>query len=295
MNSIRKEKHKGEGLPYLEVTKPSSVLLLVFTAFGAMVVATDTYIPEIILLALTAIAVGSAAANTLTNYFDRDIDAVMARTRHRPLPMSRIVPAKNALYLGLALAVVSVVLALLVNLLTALFGLMGLVINVLVYNRWLKRRSPVNIIIGGFAGGAPVLAGYAAVTNTVTLDALLLAALVVLWIPTHIWSLALKYEQDYKVARIPMLPAVIGVQKAIRCIAATSVLLVIFSVLLYFQMGLGQIYLGVALVSGIIMLCLNIWLFVRSEERNAWIVFKFSSPYLALLFFALVVEKLVVL
>lgn len=280
------------GHPYLEVVKPSSVLLLVFTALGAMIVATDNYVLETIAIALIAIALGSASANTLTNYFDRDIDAIMARTRHRPLPMSRIVPAQNALYLGLALAVISVVLALLVNLLVALFGLLGLVINVLVYNRWLKRRSPANIIIGGLAGGAPVLAGYAAVTNTVTLDAVLLAALVVLWIPTHIWSLAIRYKQDYKVARIPMLPIVIGEEKAIRCIAATSVLLVIFSVLLYFQMGLGLIYLGVALVSGIIMLCLNIWLFFRSEERNAWIVFKFSSPYLALLFLAMIVEKL---
>jgi protoheme IX farnesyltransferase len=280
------------GHPYLEVVKPSSVLLLVFTALGAMVVATDSYVPEIILLALIAIALGSAAANTLTNYFDRDIDAVMTRTRRRPLPMSRIKPAQNALYLGLALAVASVVLALLVNFLVALFGLLGLVINVLVYNRWLKRRSPANIIVGGFAGGAPVLAGYAAVTNTITLDAILLAALVVLWIPTHIWSLALRYKQDYKVARIPMLPIVIGEQKAIRCIAATSVLLVIFSVILYFHMGLGLIYLGVALISGIAMLCLNIWLFFRSEEKNAWIVFKFSSPYLALLFLAMIVERL---
>jgi protoheme IX farnesyltransferase len=283
----------NRGHPYLEVVKPSSVLLLVFTALGAMIVAADTYVLETITIALVAIALGSASANTLTNYFDRDIDAVMARTRHRPLPMSRIKPAQNALYLGIALAVVSVVLTLLVNLLVALFGILGLLINVLVYNRWLKRRSPANIIIGGFAGAAPVLAGYAAVTNTVTLDAILLAALVVLWIPTHIWSLALKYRKDYRIARIPMLPIVVGEKKAIRCIAATSVLLVIFSVLVYFQMELGLIYLGVALISGIIMLSLNIWLFIRSEEKNAWIVFKFSSPYLALLFLAMIVEKLV--
>lgn len=282
-----------KGHPYLEVVKPSSVFLLVFTALGAMIVAADAYIPETIILALTAIALGSASANTLTNYFDRDIDAVMARTRHRPLPMSRIKPAQNALYLGLALAVVSVALALLVNLLVALFGILGLLINVLVYNRWLKRRSPANIIIGGLAGAAPVLAGYAAVTNSVTLDAILLAALVVLWIPTHIWSLALKYRKDYRIARIPMLPIVVGEKKAIRCIAATSVLLVVFSVLVYFQMELGLIYLGVALISGIIMLCLNIWLFIRSEQKNAWIVFKFSSPYLALLFLAMIIEKLV--
>lgn len=290
--NVQNSKRKT-GSAYFELMKPRTVLLLVFTAFGAMVVASGRYFRfDIILMAIVAIGLGSAAANALTCYLDRDIDAVMLRTRKRPLPMKMIEPAEKALYLGLAIAVISIVLAYFVNLLTAVIGLSGLLVNVLVYSKWLKRKNPANVIIGGFAGGAPVLAGYAAITNTINLEALLLAALVVLWIPTHIWSLSIRYREDYKAAKIPMLPVIIGEKKAIRCIVATSVLLVMFSIILYFQMGLGFLYLSVVSILGLIMLGLNTWLFFRPTKSNAWVMFKFSSPYLALLFLAMIIEKL---
>lgn len=167
---------------YLEVTKPRSVLLLAFTAVGAMVVAAGGQpIPAgRFLHAVAAAALGCAGANTLTCYIDRDIDLLMERTRRRPLPTRRIYPPQRALYWGLFLSALSLLLAWLINPLSFFWGLVGLLDNVLVYSLLVKRRSPLNVILGGFSGGVPVLYGWAVVRNQVALTPLLIAALVVL-------------------------------------------------------------------------------------------------------------------
>ena len=278
---------------YYEVTKPRVWYLLVFTALGGYVVAAGRSIePYLFVLTIVAVTLGAAGANTITCYIDRDIDAVMDRTRLRPIPSRRIYPAEKALYYGLALALSSVALSLLINPIVALIMVFGLVDNVLIYSKVLKRRNPVSIILGGFSGGAPTLIGYAAVKNTIDLTSLLMAALVVLWIPGHIWSLALYAKEDYAKAKVPMLPVVVSESVAVRCIASTSILMVAFSIGIYFVGAFGVTYLTTAAILGAVALAVNFWLVVKPSRERAWIGFKLSSPYLAIIFLAMMLDKI---
>lgn len=278
---------------YYEVTKPKIWYLLVFTAFGAALTASLLFkipiSPLTWALLIGGVAAGSAAADTLTGYNDRDIDAIMDRTKGRPIPSGRIKP-KSALAFGLALAGISLVCAWLIN--PIAFGLMafGLFDNIIVYSKWLKRRSQSNIILGGFSGGAPALIGYVAVTTQNIEIGLVMAGLVFLWIPTHIWSLALHVKKDYTRANVPMLPVVSTEKSSVRVIAGTTIMMVVFSILPFFFNQFGLVYLLTAAVFGAAMIAMSIWLLVRPSERASWIVFKFSSPYLTALFIAFMVD-----
>src|SRR5919199_2927155 len=206
---------------YYELTKPKIWYLLVFTAFGAAVSASWLFnIPVSLttwVLLLGGVAAGSAAADTLTGYNDRDIDAVMERTKGRPIPSGRIAP-RHALVFGLILAGISLVLAWSVNIWAFILMALGLFDNIIIYSKWLKRKSQLNIILGGFSGGAPALIGYVAVTTQHIELGLVMAGLVFLWIPTHIWSLSLHVKKDYKKAGVPMLPVVSSEEKSVRVI-----------------------------------------------------------------------------
>ncbi len=294
---VRSSKRWGTLLAYVELTKPRIVSLLVFTAAAGMVAgaASDGIALGIgdFLLGLIAITAGTAGCDAVTCYIDRDVDQIMERTRHRPLPMGRIEPQTRALVFGLSLLATSLVLAALGNALAAVLMAVGIVDNVVVYSLWLKRSSAWNIVLGGISGGMPVAFGWAFVTGSVGLAAILLAALVVLWTPSHIWSLALRYRDDYARARIPMLPVVRDEKIAMRCIVSTVALLVPFSLALPLTtpvVGLG--YLVVATAFGIPLLGLSVWLWLRPTRDRAWLLFKFSSPYLALVFVALVLSAL---
>jgi len=279
---------------YFEVTKPKIWILLAFTAFGGFVVASGkemSWITGIIML--LAVILGSAGANTLTNYIDRDIDAVMNRTKLRPLPTHRISPASRALIFGLVLSVFSLLLAVSLNPLSFIFMFLGIFDNVIIYSRIMKRRSPLNIIMGGFSGGMPVLIGYVAVTNEVTIFSLLLAAIVVIWTPTHIWSLALHSKEDYAKVNVPMLPVVVKEKTAVRIIAIASILMVVFSLVIPRYYSLGSTYFISAAILGVAMLVLNLWLFLKPTKEVSWIVFKASSPYLGLIFAALILDALI--
>jgi len=177
---------------YIVLTKPNVWWLLVFTGLGGVMAAANGA-PGLYEagMAITTITLGSAGAETVANYLERDIDAVMRRTRRRPLPKGLIKPEWKALLFGAALIILSLVTAAFINPLTFLFMTFGIFDYVVIYVILSKRRTPLNIILGSFAGGAPVMAGYAAVTNEATAEAWMLAALVVLWIPSHVWSLAM--------------------------------------------------------------------------------------------------------
>ena len=278
---------------YYELTKPKIWYLLVFTAFGAAISASWLFDIPISLvtwiLLLGAVAAGSAAADTLTGYNDRDIDAVMERTKDRPIPSGRISP-RNALIFGLVLASISLIFSFLINVWAFLLMAFGLFDNIIVYSKWLKRTSQYNIIWGGFSGGAPALIGYVAVTFQHIEIGFVMAGLVFFWIPTHIWSLALHVKEDYKKANVPMLPVVSSETKSVRIIAVTTLMMVVFSVLPFFFNQFGLIYLATATIFGIVMLVLSIWLLVKPSEKASWLVFKFSSPYLAALFIAFMVD-----
>ncbi|HET7242310.1 MAG TPA: heme o synthase [Nitrososphaeraceae archaeon] len=278
---------------YYELTKPKIWYLLVFTAFGAALTASLLFKIEVTplqwFLLLTGVAAGSAAADTITGYNDRDIDAIMERTKARPIPSGRISP-RNALIFGLILTTVSLVCAWLINYIALGLMAFGLFDNIIVYSKWLKRRSQANIILGGFSGAAPALIGYVAVTTQNIEIGLVMAALVFFWIPTHIWSLALHVKKDYTKARVPMLPVVADERTSVRVIAITTLLMVAFSIVPFFLNQFGLIYLITATVFGIVMILLSTWLLVRPSERASWMVFKFSSPYLTALFIAFILD-----
>ena len=278
---------------YYELTKPKIWYLLVFTAFGAALTASLLFKIEVTplqwFLLLTGVAAGLAAADTITGYNDRDIDAIMERTKARPIPSGRISP-RNALIFGLILTTVSLVCAWLINYIALGLMAFGLFDNIIVYSKWLKRRSQANIILGGFSGAAPALIGYVAVTTQNIEIGLVMAALVFFWIPTHIWSLALHVKKDYTKARVPMLPVVADERTSVRVIAITTLLMVAFSIVPFFLNQFGLIYLITATVFGIVMILLSTWLMVRPSERASWMVFKFSSPYLTALFIAFILD-----
>jgi protoheme IX farnesyltransferase len=281
---------------YVEVTKPPIVLLLVFTSLATMIIAwKHTLIPvtpTLFAVAMVSITAASAGCDTITSYVDRDIDAVMNRTKRRPIPSGRIAPGR-ALSWGLFLAAVGLALAYWINFLSFVWIGLGIVDNVIVYSLFLKRRNPLNIILGGISGGLPVMFGWSAVTNSVELLPILLAALVVLWIPGHIWSLAIFTKEDYKRARVPMLPVVTKLKTALRCIVSTIVLMIPFSLWIFFEGGFGLVYLAIAGIFGIWVLYINVKLFLHPDDKMAYRAFKISSPYLFTLFFAMIVDSLV--
>ena len=278
---------------YYELTKPKIWYLLVFTAFGSALTASLLFdiplSPLIWVLLLGGIAAGSAAADTITGYNDRDIDAIMDRTKDRPIPSGRISP-KNALIFGLILTAIALIFSWLINLWAFLLMMFGLFDNIIIYSKWLKRRSQSNIILGGFSGGVPALIGYIAVTTQNIEIGLVMAGLVFLWIPTHIWSLALHVRKDYQKAKVPMLPVVSEEKRAVRIIAITTLIMVLFSILPFFFNQFGHIYLITATIFGAIMLGLSLWLLLKPTETASWTVFKFSSPYLTAVFIAFIVD-----
>ena len=150
----------------------------------------------------------------------------------------------------------------------------------------------MNIILGGFSGGLPALVGWAAVNNSLNLTPLLIASIVVLWIPNHIWNLAIYHTEDYKKVSVPMLPVVFSLEKAIRCTVATVVLMYVCSLALYLLGGFGYIYLGIALVFGLVITASNVVLSLNPSRKKAWIMFKLSSPYLFVLFMAMILDVL---
>ncbi|HSB83142.1 MAG TPA: heme o synthase [Nitrosarchaeum sp.] len=307
---MQKQKSESRVAVYYELTKPKIWYLLVFTAFGAALTASNIYNIEISFgtwaLMLFSVAAGSAAANTLTNYHDRDIDAIMERTKNRPLPSKRIYPAEKARNFGLALAGISLVLAFGMSFTTTLeqgtwatvFIAFGLANNILVYSYMLKRNSRTNIILGGLCGGSPPLIGWVAVTTTdLWTMGLAMAGLVFIWIPMHIWALTLHFKEDYNKVNVPMLTAVQSEKTSARAIAGSTFVMVLFSIVPFFlttesgQAMVGSVYLWTAIASGALMIILSAWVIAKPMEKASWTLFKFSSPYLAVLFIALMIDS----
>lgn len=280
---------------YFRVTKPRVWWLLVFTGVGGLFLGTRG-MPTIenFLLVLLVLITGSAGAETIANYLEIDIDRLMRRTMNRPLPSGLIDPPEKGLVFGIILISISILLALFLNIYVVIFLIFGIIDYVVIYVMLAKRRTSLNILFGSFAGGAPAIIGYVSATNQIAAEGLIIAALVVLWIPSHVWSLALKYKDDYARANIPMMPVVLSERKAVRCIASTAFLMLIFSITLYLidPQTFGPIYLGITLSSGAILLYLSLRLFLAPTQTNMWRLFKFSSPHLALVFLGIIIDSL---
>jgi len=276
---------------YIGIFKPRIAVLLDLVAVSALLVAAKSIPPLFTVAALVVTgSIASAGASALNNYFDRDLDSRMKRTRFRPLPSGRIQPANKVLVGGMVLSVASVLAAYLVlNLPTAFFIGLGVLFYVGVYTLWLKRRSTWNIVLGGFAGSCAALAGWSSITGWAQLTPWLMALIVFLWTPTHFWSLALRAKDDYANAGVPMLPVVVGEKKAIGYLIINTLALIAVSLAGFFLGAFGKLFFVAALVLGASLFYRNIRLY-ENTAVEAWRSFKFSNLYLAALFAAMVLD-----
>ena len=278
---------------YVTLTKPRIMSLLLLTGLCGMIVGASGLPPGWLVAAtMVGLALACGGASALNHVLDADIDRLMGkRTRSRPVAAGRIPPA-YALEFGLALSALSfVLLAGVVNTLTALLALLGNLFYVLVYTRYLKRTTPQNIVIGGAAGAIPPLVGWAAATGNLTLPALVLFAVVFLWTPPHFWALALLIKRDYAAAGVPMLPVVRGERETARQIVLYTAGLVAFTLApaLWGQFGLFYLVAAAALGASFLWLA---WRLKRERTpRRAAFLFHYSLAYLALLFVAMAVDS----
>lgn len=293
MTSVAAPSGEPFGRDLLALTKPRIISLLLVTTVAPMFVAGRPPLSLILVVVLGGYLM-AGGANAVNMYYDRDIDDTMARTKLRPIPSGRMSPAA-VLAFGVALATAATfLLATFANLLTAALALGGFYFYVFIYTRWLKRSTPQNIVIGGAAGAFPPLVGWAAVTNQLDLTALYLFAIVFYWTPPHFWALALLKQKDYGKAGIPMAPLVWGERETINQMLWYMLILIPLTVLPVTFGALGWIYLGSALVLNAIFLGAIIKLRAAEQWQGlAWWLYRFSLLYLALLFLAMAVDRVI--
>lgn len=282
----------GVAAAYLALTKPRIIELLLITTVPAMVLAAGGW-PGWWLVVNTLLGgtLSAGGANALNNWFDRDIDEVMRRTRRRPLPRHRIEPVA-ALRFGIALGVAGFLwLWVFTTLLAAAISTAALLFYVVVYTAGLKRRTVQNIVIGGAAGAAPALVGWAAVRDEVGLAAWILFAVVFYWTPPHFWALAIRYRDDYAAAGVPMLPVVRGVEATTRSMLTYSGTMVLISLMLVPVATMGWLYLLAAAGTGAWFLWETFR--VRLDPSRAMKLFTASTVYLSLVFASVIVDVLV--
>jgi len=276
---------------YLELTKPKVVALITFTAVVGTLLASPGLPPlDALVWGNLGIALAAASAAAINHVLDRRIDAQMARTRARPLPTGAL-SERQALAFAALLGVSSMgVLAFLVNLLTAVLTFLSLIGYAVVYTVWLKRATPQNIVIGGTAGAAPPVLGWAAVSDSIDPNALLLALIIFVWTPPHFWALAIARRDDYARAGIPMLPVTHGVAYTRLQVLLYTVLLVVVTLMPYLTRMSGLVYLAAALLLNAGFLYYALALKMTAREELPLRVFRFSVTYLMWLFAALLVD-----
>jgi protoheme IX farnesyltransferase len=289
----------SEARDWIALLKPRVMSLVVFSGLIGLLVAPGHLHPVLAFTAVLCIAIAAGACGAINMWYDRDIDAVMRRTRNRPIPSGRIEPGA-ALGFGIVLAAGSViVMALAVNMVAAGVLALSIAFYVFVYTMWLKRRTPQNIVIGGAAGAFPPVIGWAAVTGSVDLIPLVMFAIIFIWTPPHFWSLALFANDDYRRAKVPMLPVVAGARETRRQIVIYTLLLVPLSLAPWLLGFSGAVYAIAASVLGIGFL-VSVWRVATdrqdatgvslTDDAPARAAFKFSIAYLFILFAALATD-----
>ena len=279
---------------YVALTKPRIIELLLVTTVPTMVVA-EKGLPSLWLMVATVIGgtLAAGGANAVNMYVDRDIDAIMKRTRNRPL-VTGVLEPRNALIFAITIEVVAFVwLWTLVNLLSAVLAVSACLFYVFVYTLWLKRTSTSNIVIGGAAGAAPVLIGWSAVTNQLGWAPVVLFAVMFFWTPPHFWALAIKYKDDYAAADVPMLPSVASLHTTAVRILSYTVVVWAFSLVFAPVAGMGLIYLVAAVLLGAGFTWLAVVVLRTESSKAAMRLFTFSITYITLLFAAMAIDVLV--
>ncbi|HEV2582020.1 MAG TPA: heme o synthase, partial [Ktedonobacteraceae bacterium] len=279
---------------YVDLMKPHVTVLLLGVTAAAMAIAYQG-MPSLALVVPTLLggAMAAGSANCINCYIDRDIDQIMGRTQRRSLPAGRVEP-RQALDFGILLGIGSfVILATFVNLLSAALACSGILFYVFVYTLGLKRTTPQNIVIGGAAGAVPVLVGWAAITNSLSLSAVALFAIIFFWTPPHFWALALLIQKDYEKAGIPMLPVVKGEAETRRQILLYSVFLLALTLVLFVLGIMGYLYLvGAAFLGGgLVYLAIRLW----HDQSRKWArtLFWYSNMYLAAIFAVMVLDRVI--
>jgi protoheme IX farnesyltransferase len=278
---------------YVNLIKPHVTVMLLGVTVAAMAIA-QRGLPNIVLVLATLLggAMAAGSANCLNCYIDRDIDQIMGRTQKRSLPSGRVQP-KQALIFGIFLGIASfAVLTLFVNLLSALLAFSAILFYVFIYTLGLKRTTAQNIVIGGAAGAVPVLVGWAAATNSISLAAIWLFAIIFYWTPPHFWALALLIEKDYEKAGVPMLPVLMGDKETRWQIFLYSLLLLATTLILFLMHVMSYMYLVSALVLGGILVYMSVRLMLEPGRRWAKTIFWYSNCYLALIFAIMVIDRI---
>lgn len=256
-------------------------------------------LPSLWLMVATVIGgtLSAGGANAFNMYIDRDIDAIMNRTKNRPLVTGEVEPNEALMFAAAIEAVSFLWLWIFVNLLSAVLAVAACAFYVFIYTMWLKRTSTQNIVIGGAAGAAPVLIGWSAVTNSVSIEAVLLFAVVFFWTPPHFWALAIRYQDDYAAANVPMMPVVKGHKKTAFQMLVYSLIVWAITLLLWPLSALGYVYLATAIVVGVLFTGGAVQILRETDpERQAKLgirYFGFSITHLTLLFAAVAVDQLV--
>lgn len=275
---------------YIRLLKPRVMSLVVFSGFAGLVLAPGDLHPVLAAVAVLCIAVGSGAAGAINMWYDRDIDAVMTRTRGRPIPRGRIA-ADDALAFGTVLAAGSVFLmALAVNFMAAGILAAAILFYVFIYTMWLKRSTPQNIVIGGAAGAFPPMIGWAAVTGGISVESLVLFSLIFFWTPPHFWALALYRRGDYAEAGVPMLPVVAGVRVTKLQMLTYTILLLPLAIAPYWLGIAGPLYGAAAAVLGALFTLSAVAVWFDTTDKSAKRMFGYSIFYLFALFGAMMLD-----
>ncbi|MCX6531244.1 MAG: protoheme farnesyltransferase [Actinomycetota bacterium] len=279
---------------YIALTKPRIIELLLVTTVPTMVLAAGKW-PAWSLIGVTLLGgtLAAGGANTMNMYIDRDIDKLMKRTQQRPLVTGLIAP-KNALVFAVILEIIAfAILWAGANLLSAFLALSATAFYVFIYSLWLKRTSKQNIVIGGAAGAVPTLVGWAAVTNSVGWPAVWLFIIIFLWTPPHFWALAIRHADEYRAANVPMLPAVVSIERTVRTMVGYTIVLAGATFVLMPVANLGWIYGVTAIVLGLGFTIGTAMLGHKPTEAWSMRVFSFSITYVTVLFGALMIDVLI--
>ena len=280
---------------YLELTKPKVVLMMLITAIIGMLLASKT-LPSIYLVIISMIGIGlcASSAATINQIIDRNIDANMIRTSKRPLPQGEITTLNASLFAFALMAIGTAILISQVNILTAALTVASLIGYAFIYTVYLKRATPQNIVIGGLAGAAPPLLGWASVSNSIDPYALLLVLIFFVWTPPHFWALAIYRKDEYAKESIPMLPVTHGVVFTKLQIVLYTIILFIVSVLPYVVLMSGEIYLFSSLILSTIFLYYSVNLYFSDDDEDAMKTFQFSIYYIFLIFLALLLDHFII-
>ena len=279
---------------YVALTKPRIIELLLVTTLPTMVVA-EKGMPSVGLMVATLVGgtLAAGGANAINMYVDRDIDSVMERTQGRPLVTGAVTP-RNALVFAVTIEVVAFVfLWQVVNLLSAVLAVSGCLYYVFIYTLWLKRSSRQNIVIGGAAGAVPVLVGWSAVTDTVSISAIVLFGVIFFWTPPHFWALAIKYKDDYARADVPMLPSVASHRQTTDQILAYTVVVWALTLLFGVTAEMGLLYWATAIVLGAVFTWMAVDLRRTESPARAIRVFTFSITYITVLFGVMALDVII--